>query len=100
VAVEADKARREAIVEFELLRAEQNARGKEVAKASGAEKEELLAAVKDLAGSVKDASAKVSAAEEAALQALSQLPNLVLDGVPAGGEKNFVTIKEVGKPSF
>jgi seryl-tRNA synthetase len=96
VAVEADKARRDAIVEFELLRAEQNARGKEVAKASGAEKEELLAAVKDLAGRVKEASAKVSAAEEAALQALSQLPNLVLDGVPAGGEKNFVTIKEVG----
>jgi len=100
-AVEADKARREAIVEFEHLRAEQNARGKEVAKASRAEKEALLAAVKDLAQSVKTASAKVSAAEEAALEALSQLPNLVLDGVPAGGEKDFVTIKEVGqKPVF
>jgi seryl-tRNA synthetase len=100
-AVEADKARREAITRFEHLRAEQNAKGKEVAKASGVEKEALLAAVKELATSVKNASSEASAAEEVATAALSRLPNLVIDGVPAGKEENFVTLKEVGsKPTF
>ena len=98
VALEADKARREAINHFEKLRAEQNAKGKDVAKASGAEKDALLAAVKDLASRVKEASAQASAAEEAADKALGALPNLVLEGVPAGGEDNFVTLREVGKP--
>ena len=98
VALEADKTRREAISHFEQLRAEQNAKGKDVAKASGAEKEALLAAVKDLANRVKDASAKASAAEAAADKALGALPNLVIEGVPAGGEDNFVTLREVGNP--
>jgi len=97
----ADATRREAITEFENLRAEQNIQGKEVAKASGADKEALLAAVKNLATSVKTASAKAAAAEEAAAAALGALPNLVAEGVPAGGEENFATLSTVGdKPTF
>jgi seryl-tRNA synthetase len=95
-ALAADQARRDAITAFEALRAEQNAIGKDVAKASGAEKEALLASVKKLSDAVKDASAKVTEAEEAAATALGALPNIVIDGVPAGGEENFVTLKEVG----
>jgi seryl-tRNA synthetase len=100
-ALAADQTRRDAITAFEALRAEQNAIGKDVAKAAGPEKEALLASVKKLSDAVKDASAKVTEAEEAAATALGALPNLVIDGVPAGGEDNFVTLKEVGtKASF
>ena len=95
-ALAADQARRDAITAFEALRAEQNVIGKDVAKASGAEKEALLASVKKLSDAVKDASAKVTEVEEAAATALGALPNIVIDGVPAGGEENFVTLKEVG----
>jgi len=100
-ALAADKTRRDAITAFEALRAEQNAIGKDVAKAAGPEKEALLASVKKLSDAVKDASAKVTEAEEAAATALGALPNIVINGVPAGGEENFVTLKEVGtKASF
>jgi seryl-tRNA synthetase len=98
-ALAADQARRDAITAFEALRAEQNVIGKEVAKAAGAEKEALLASVKKLSDAVKDASAKVTEVEEAAATALGALPNIVIDGVPAGGEENFVTLKEVGTPA-
>ena len=96
VAVEADKNRRDAIAEFETLRASQNAFGKDVAAASGDEKQALLAQVKELAAQVKEAGVRVSEAEDAASAALGALPNLVLEGVPSGGEENFVTLREVG----
>ena len=100
-ALQADAARREAISEFEKFRGEQNVIGKDVAKASGAEKEALLATVKELSTQVKEASVRVTEAEEAASSALGALPNLVLEGVPAGGEENFVTLREVGTiPTF
>lgn len=100
-ALVADQARRDAITAFEALRAEQNAIGKDVAKATGPEKDALLASVKKLSDAVKDASAKVTEAEEVAATALGALPNMVIDGVPAGGEENFVTLKEVGtQPAF
>lgn len=100
-ALEADAARREAIAAFENLRAQQNAIGKDVAKASGGEKETLLATVKELAQQVKDASARVSEVEDDATRVFGALPNLVLEGVPAGGEENFVTLREVGVvPTF
>ncbi|MDA8863035.1 serine--tRNA ligase [Pontimonas sp.] len=100
-ALQADAARREAIAAFETLRAEQNVIGKDVAKASGAEKDALLATVKELSTKVKEASAHVTEAEDAAASALGALPNLVIDGVPAGGEENFATLREVGTiPTF
>jgi len=99
IAQAADQARRDAISTFEVLRSEQNAIGKDVAKASGAEKEALLASVKELSERVKQASAKVAEAEAEAEIALGALPNLVIDGVPAGGAENFHTVREVGTKS-
>lgn len=100
-AIEADQARRDAITRFETLRAEQNAAGKEVAKAKGDEKTELLGRVKELAASVKEAQQKVTEAEAAFTEAMSCIGNIVLEGVPAGGEKDFVTLRTVGeKPAF
>ena len=100
-ALAADDTRRQAITRFEELRAEQNAHGKAVAKASAEEKAALVAAAKTLAESVKAAQAELTEAEAAAKEAMWKLPNLVIEGVPAGGEENFVTIKTVGeKPEF
>jgi seryl-tRNA synthetase len=80
IAQAADQARRDAISEFEALRSEQNAIGKDVAKASGAEKQALLASVKELSERVKQANTRVSEAEAHAEVALGALPNLVIDG--------------------
>ncbi|KRO38676.1 MAG: serine--tRNA ligase [Microbacteriaceae bacterium BACL25 MAG-120322-bin65] len=100
-ALEADRRRRDAIAIFEKLRGEQNAFGKDVAQASGAEKDALLAQVKQLSVKVKETSAVVSEVEAQAALAMGALPNIVLEGVPSGGEANFVTLKEVGAiPSF
>ena len=97
-ATAADTARREAIAEFERLRAEQNAFGKRVAAASKDDKPALLAQVKDLAAAVKVASESASIAEEAAEAALAEIPNVVLADVPAGGEDDYVVLREVGEP--
>lgn len=100
-ALDADERRREAIAAFENLRAEQNVHGKAVAKASGEEKASLVAEAKQLAERVKQAQATLNEAEAQAKEALWRIPNLVIDGVPSGGEENFVTVKTVGdKPSF
>ena len=100
-AIAADDARRQAISRFEALRAEQNTHGKFVAKASPDEKAQLVADAQKLAESVKSAQAELSDAEATAKEALWKLPNLVIDGVPEGGEENFVTIKTVGDtPAF
>ena len=100
-ALEADRRRRDAIAIFEKLRGEQNAFGKDVAQASGAKKDALLAQVKQLSAKVKETSAVVTEVEAQAALAMGALPNIVLEGVPSGGEANFVTLKEVGAiPSF
>jgi seryl-tRNA synthetase len=97
VAVTADVARREAIAAYEDLRAEQNAFGKTVAKAPKEEKKELVAQAQVLAGRVKEAQAAQVAAEEAFDVAIRALGNVVVDGVPAGGEDDFVTLRTHGE---
>lgn len=96
--ISADATRKSAISSFEALRAEQNAFGKKVAAAKGPEKQELLAQVKDLAADVKQASAAADAAIAHQDQLVRGLANLVQDGVPAGGEDDFVVVKTVGTP--
>ncbi len=97
-ALEADRERRAAITAFEELRAAQNAHGKRVAKAPKDEKAALVAEAKDLSERVKAAQHAVTAAEEAAEQALSIIENVVIEGVPAGGEEDFVTLRTHGEP--
>jgi seryl-tRNA synthetase len=96
--ISADSARREAITRYEALRAEQNAFGKKVAQAKGEEKQALLAEVKELAASVKAAQAESDAAQTEQESLLRRIPNLIEEGVPAGGEDDFEVIKTVGKP--
>ncbi|MCT1478671.1 serine--tRNA ligase [Microbacterium sp. p3-SID336] len=101
VALEADRSRRAALTAFEELRAEQNAFGKQVAKAPKEEKAALVAQAKDLAERVKQAQAEANAASEAAAVALARIENIVIDGVPAGGEEDFIELRRVGElPAF
>ncbi|MFM6968498.1 MAG: serine--tRNA ligase [Microbacteriaceae bacterium] len=99
--LEADAVRRDAISTFENLRAEQNAHGKLVAQAPKEEKAALVAAAQDLAESVKTADKAQGEAVDAFNQLAGAIGNIIIDGVPAGGEDNFVTLREVGSiPTF
>ena len=101
VALEADRSRRAALAAFEELRAEQNAFGKQVAKAPKDEKAALVAQAKDLAERVKQAQHAANEAAEAASVALARIENVVIDGVPAGGEADFVELRREGDvPAF
>jgi len=100
-ALEADRSRRTALAAFEELRAEQNAFGKQVAKAPKEEKAALVAQAKDLADRVKQAQQAANEASDAASAALALIENVVIDGVPAGGEADFVELRRVGDvPAF
>jgi len=100
-AAAADQTYRAQLREFETLRAEQNAFGKQVAAASKDEKPALLAQVQQLAARVKAADAAAGEAQKALDSVLWQIENVVVEGVPAGGENDFVVLKHVGdKPSY
>ena len=99
--VELDAKRRKALADFESLRAEQNAHSKLVATAPKAEKASLVAEAGALSAKVKAANEMAGSAAEDFDRVIWQIENVVLDGVPAGGEADYVVIKEVGKkPSF
>lgn len=98
-AIEADRARRAAITAFEELRAAQNAHGKKVAQAPKDEKPALVAEAKALSDRVKEAQQAVTVAEAAAADALARIENIVIEGVPAGGEDDFVTLRTHGEPA-
>jgi seryl-tRNA synthetase len=100
-AAAADTARRDAIAEFERLRAEQNAFGKRVASAAKEDKPALLAQVKELSSAVKVAAERSSTVAAEADEVVASIPNVVLAGVPEGGEDDYVVLREVGPiPSF
>ncbi|MDF2993901.1 MAG: seryl-tRNA synthetase, partial [Microbacterium sp.] len=96
-ALTADRDRRAAITAFEELRAAQNAHGKRVAQAPKDEKAALVAEAKELSEQVKAAQQAANAAEEAAEAALAKIENIVLEGVPAGGEEDFITLRTHGE---
>ncbi|MBK6871032.1 MAG: serine--tRNA ligase [Kineosporiaceae bacterium] len=94
----AEERRRSSLAGFERARAEQNALGKQVAKASGEQKAALLATTRHLAEQVKALKADAEAAA-AELDALTlRLDNVIEDGAPSGGEDDYVVLREVGTP--
>ena len=94
----ADGLRRSSAARFDELRAEQKGHGKLVAKASGAEKADLIARGQELAAEVKAADAAQNEAAEETQRLLLQLSNLVEPGVPEGGEDDYVLLEEHGTP--
>ncbi|WP_275002134.1 serine--tRNA ligase [Promicromonospora iranensis] len=95
-ALDADARRRSSLSEFENLRAEQKSLGKQVAKAQGDEKQALLARTKQLAQDVKSHQATAAEAEQELERVLYSIAN-VIEGAPAGGEEDFVELKQVGE---
>ena len=100
-AANADVAWRKVLLEFENLRAEQNAASKLVASAPKEEKAALVASMQELSARVKAADAAAAAAQTELDEVLWKIENVVVDGVPAGGEDDYVVLREVGtKPAF
>lgn len=96
--LESDTARRAAITAADNLRAEQKAASKKVGKASPEERPALLEEAKSLADKVKAAEAEQAEAEKAFIAAHMAIANVIIDGVPAGGEDDFVVLETVGEP--
>ena len=94
----ADDKRRAAVSRADALRAEQNAMSRQVGKASPEERPALLAKAKALSDEVKSAEADQNAADASLRAAHLAIPNIVEDGVPPGGEDDFVTLEVVGTP--
>lgn len=99
--ITADADRRAALQAFENLRAEQNVLSKKIGPAKGDEKQALLDQAKELAANVKAADAEADA-KDRELEALNNVfSNLIIEGIPAGGEENFAVLKTVGElPDF
>ncbi|MDQ6715457.1 MAG: serine--tRNA ligase, partial [Actinomycetota bacterium] len=94
----ADDARRAALADFEQLRAAQKSFGKQVAAARGDEKSALVAQAKDTSDRVK---ALESTADDAGRELdalLRRVGNVIIDGVPTGGEDDYVLRETVGTP--
>jgi seryl-tRNA synthetase len=95
----ADTARRAAISTADTLRAEQKAASKKVGAASADERPALLQRAKELAAEVKAAEAEQADAEAAFGAAHMAISNVIIDGVPAGGEDDFAVRDVVGRPA-
>ncbi|MBU6243565.1 MAG: serine--tRNA ligase, partial [Acidobacteria bacterium] len=96
--ISTDDARRTALSEYEVLRAEQNVISKSVAAAKGEEKSALLEKAKSLSTAVKSAEAKKNDAELRAKETLMGLSNFIDPIAPIGGEADYKVIEEVGTP--
>ena len=82
--------------DFETMRAEQKALSKSIGQAAPEDRAQVLAQAKELAGRVKEAEAEAGAASEAAQQLLAALPNIIIPGIPSGGEDDYVVLAHRG----
>ncbi|PFG20958.1 serine--tRNA ligase [Serinibacter salmoneus] len=94
----ADERQRALLTTFENLRAEQKELSRSVGKAAPEERQAVLARAKAMAQQVKDAEAEAAEAREHLDSLLAAMPNLVIDGVPTGGEDDFVVLRHEGTP--
>ena len=94
----AEESRRNAIGQYETLRAEQKDLGKQVSRATGDDRTALLARTKELAEQVKKAELAQNEAVENFQRLLLGVGNLVEDGVPSGGEDDYEVLETIGTP--
>jgi len=92
----ADERRRSSISEFEALRSEQKSFGKQVAAAKGDEKAALVAAAKATSERVKELQAAADLADGELATLIRRVPNIVIEGVPTGGEDDYAVLETVG----
>ena len=95
----ADTARRTAISRADSLRADQKAASKQVGAASADERPAKLARAKALAEQVKAAEAEQAEAEATFTAAHMAISNVIIDGVPAGGEDDYAVLDVIGEPA-
>ena len=115
--LEADKRRRESLAEFEQRRAEQKSTSKDVGAAMGrwqaakkaGEPAETLERLEseanvarrfagELSDLVKTLEAQAADADAQLGVLLRRVGNVIIDGVPAGGEDDFVVLETHGEP--
>jgi seryl-tRNA synthetase len=92
----ADELRRSTIAEFETLRAQQKSFGKKVAAATGEQKAALVAAAKQTSDRVKELQATAAAADVELGTLVRRVPNIVIEGIPSGGEDDYTVTQTVG----
>jgi seryl-tRNA synthetase len=93
----ADEARRAAVTRADALRAEQKAVSSSVRTAGPDERPAVLERAQALAAQVKQAEAEQGETDAALRAAHLAVPNVVLDGVPSGGEQDYVVLDHVGE---
>ncbi len=97
----ADEARRAAVTRADGLRGESRAASQAVKQATKEDRPAVLERARALAAEVKQAEAAQAEAEQALRALHLGFPNLVEDGVPPGGEDDFVVVEEVGeRPAY
>ncbi|MGZ4573750.1 MAG: serine--tRNA ligase [Mycobacteriaceae bacterium] len=99
VLLDADAARRAAVLDADNLRAEQKTLGKKVGRASAEERPALLKGSQELSARVKAAEVEQAQADAALDAAQRAISNVVQEGAPAGGEDDYVVLEHVGTPA-
>ena len=94
--LEADEARRAVITGADILRGEQKVLSNSVRQANPQDRAGLLGQARQMAAVVKAAEAQQALAEESLRRAHLAVSNVIVDGVPPGGEEDFVVLREVG----
>ena len=94
----ADERRRSALAHFERLRARQKAVGKQVAAASGDERGALLARARTVSAEVKALESVAGETSDELDRLLRRVGNVIIPGVPAGGEDDYLVRESVGTP--
>jgi seryl-tRNA synthetase len=94
----ADERRRSSIAEFEAMRAKQKSFGKQVAAAKGEQKATLVAGAKVTSDRVKELQAAAAAADAELATLIRRVPNIVIEGIPSGGEDDYTVLETVGTP--
>jgi seryl-tRNA synthetase len=95
----ADERRRELTQRVEALRAEQNRASKAIGRASGDEKQALIAEVAKVSAELKELEPELAEAETALTLLLASTPNLPQPSAPDGfTDEDAVEVRRVGDP--
>ena len=95
-----EESRRKLLTDVESMRAERKRVSDDIAavKRSGGDAGQAIAAMRTLGETIKEREVELADVEERLKTMLLEIPNLVLDDVPAGGEEDSVVLRLVGEP--
>lgn len=97
----ADESRRSTLQLAEDTRAEQKALSRTVGKATPEERAAILEQAQALSAKVKELEQVASEANDEYERVALSIPNVIVDGVPSGGEDDYTVLKHVGEvPEF